>query len=75
MPQAANNPPQELIYNVGLLAGPWFEGKMTGCLVDILRGAGQFGDMLILVLSYVAVDRDRAEFEIYQAFLCPPFCQ
>ena len=44
-----------LIYNVGLLAGPWFEGKMTGCLVDILRGAGQFGDMLILVLSYVAV--------------------
>ena len=25
-----------LIYNVGLLAGPWFEGKMTGCLVDIL---------------------------------------
>ena len=30
-----------LIYNVGLLAGPWFEGKMTGCLVDILRGAGQ----------------------------------
>ena len=28
-----------LIYNVGLLAGPWFEGKMTGCLVDILRGA------------------------------------
>ena len=44
-----------LIYNVGLLAGPWFEGKMTGCLVDILRCAGQFGDMLILVLSYVAV--------------------
>ena len=44
-----------LIYNVGLLAGPWFEGKMTGCLVDILRGVGQFGNMLILVLSYVAV--------------------
>lgn len=22
-----------LIYNLGLLAGPWFEGKMTGCLV------------------------------------------
>ena len=25
-----------LIYNIGLLAGPWFEGRMTGCLVDIL---------------------------------------
>lgn len=24
-----------LIYNLGLIAGPWFEGKMTGCLVDI----------------------------------------
>ncbi len=24
-----------LIYNLGLLAGPWFEGKMTGCLVEI----------------------------------------
>ena len=25
-----------LIYNLGLLAGPWFEGKMTGKLVDLL---------------------------------------
>ena len=24
-----------LIYNLGLLAGPWFEGKMAGCLIDI----------------------------------------
>lgn len=30
-----------LIYNLGLLAGPWFEGKMTGCLVDILKGTKQ----------------------------------
>ena len=43
-----------LIYNLGLLAGPWFEGKMTGTLVDILRGAGQFQDMLTLVIRYVA---------------------
>ena len=42
-----------LIYNIGLLAGPWFEGKMTGCLVDILKGLGQFSDMLVLVLGYV----------------------
>ena len=26
-----------LIYNLGLLAGPWFEGKMTGCLADLLK--------------------------------------
>lgn len=42
-----------LIYNLGLLAGPWFEGKMTGCLVEILKGLGQFSDMLVLVLGYV----------------------
>ena len=42
-----------LIYNIGLLAGPWFEGEMTGCLVDILKGADQFSDMLVLVPGYV----------------------
>lgn len=34
-----------LIYNLGLLAGPWFEGKMAGCLVDILGGRAGFPDM------------------------------
>lgn len=42
-----------LIYNVGLLAGPWFEGRMTGCLVNILNGSGAFADMRILVSAYV----------------------
>ena len=44
-----------LIYNLGFLAGPWFEGKMTGCLVDILKGTKQSGVMLSLVTDYVAV--------------------
>lgn len=43
-----------LICNLGLLAGPWFEGRMTGCLVDILNGLGQFSDMAVLVAAYVA---------------------
>ena len=42
-----------LIYNLGLLAGPWFEGRMTGCLVNILGGKSTFTDMLVLVLCYV----------------------
>lgn len=42
-----------LIYNVGLLAGPYFEGQMTGCLIDILNGKAAFRDMLCLVLIYV----------------------
>lgn len=44
-----------LIYNLGLLEDPWFEGKMTGCLVDILKGTKQSGVMLYLVTDYVAV--------------------
>lgn len=44
-----------LIYNLGFLAGPWFEGKMTGCLVDILKGTKQSGVMLYLVTDYVEV--------------------
>ena len=43
-----------LIYNLGLLAGPWFEGRMTGCLVEILNGSKGFADMLVLVPWYVA---------------------
>ena len=42
-----------LIYNLGLLAGPWFEGRMTGCLVDILGGKAGYWDMLVLVTAYV----------------------
>ncbi len=42
-----------LIYNLGLLAGPWFEGRMTGCLVDILCKNAEYADMLVLVIAYV----------------------
>ncbi len=42
-----------LIYNLGLLAGPWFEGRMTGCLVDILGKKAEYTDMLVLVIAYV----------------------
>ena len=42
-----------LIYNLGLLAGPWFEGRMTGCLVDILGGKAGYRNMLVLVTAYV----------------------
>ncbi len=42
-----------LIYNFGLLAGPWFEGKMTGCLIDILAQNAVYKDMLMLVAAYV----------------------
>lgn len=42
-----------LIYNLGLLAGPWFEGRMTGCLIQILNGSSTAAQMLTLVCAYI----------------------
>ena len=44
-----------LIYNIGLLTGPWFEGTMTGYLVEVLNGTGQFSGMLMLVIRFAVV--------------------
>ena len=44
-----------LIYNVGLLAGPWFEGRMAGRLIDCLNGQAGFRDMLALVGWYALI--------------------
>lgn len=42
-----------LIYNIGLLAGPYFEGKMSGTLVDILKGNNTYQTMLLLACLYL----------------------
>lgn len=44
-----------LIYNVGLLAAPWFEGRLAQCLADILGGSKTAGAMSVLVLAYIGV--------------------
>lgn len=44
-----------IFYNIGLLAGPWFEGKLAQCLLDIFGGASSFPDMLRLVTGYILV--------------------
>lgn len=44
-----------LFYNIGLLAGPWFEGRLAQCLFDIFGGKKTFSDMLTLAGTYVAV--------------------
>ena len=43
-----------LIYNIGLVAGPYFEGKMTGKLFEILTGKAVFKDMAVIVAAYLA---------------------
>ena len=44
-----------VVYNVGLLVGPWFEGKLAQNLADILGGRKTAGTMAALVLAYIAV--------------------
>ena len=49
-----------LIYNVGLLATPWFEGRLAQCLADILGGnetAAQMAVLLLLDDPFSALDR------------------
>lgn len=64
-----------LIYNVGLLAGPWFEGKMTGCLLNILNGSGAFADMRILVIAYVVSIAIVQTARYIKRFYVTAFCQ
>lgn len=44
-----------LLYNIGLVAGPWFEGQMTEALARILLGEGSFSAMVSLAAGYIAV--------------------
>ena len=44
-----------LVYNIGLLAAPWFEGRLAQCLADILGGSENAAQMALLVLAYIAV--------------------
>ncbi len=44
-----------LIYNVGMTAGPYFEGQLAQCLYDIFQGRRTGYDMLVLVFFYVLV--------------------
>ena len=44
-----------LIYNIGQLAAPWFEGKLAQCLADILGGSKTAGAMTTLVAFYLVI--------------------
>ena len=44
-----------LAYNAGLLAGPWFEGRLAQCLADILGGNETAAAMTALAAGYILV--------------------
>lgn len=43
-----------LVYNFGLLAGPWFEGRMAECLMKLFGGHAKPVDMVRLACGYMA---------------------
>ena len=55
-----------LIYNIGLLAGPWFEGRLAQCLLDVYAAFG---------VRVCGSDRIRAGRALHQAVLCAPVCE
>lgn len=44
-----------IIYNVGMTAAPYFEGKLAQCLFDIGKGYKTTSDMVYLASTYLAV--------------------
>lgn len=44
-----------LIYNAGLTAGPYFEGRLAQCLFDVMKGQNTVYDMLRLAGAYLGV--------------------
>lgn len=44
-----------ILYNIGMTAGPYFEGKLVQRLIAVLGGEKTWSDMLALSLVYLAV--------------------
>jgi ATP-binding cassette subfamily B multidrug efflux pump len=44
-----------ILYNIGLTAGPYFEGRLAQTLLDIIGGRKGFSDMLTLTGIYLSV--------------------
>lgn len=44
-----------LIYNIGLIANPYFEGRLVGIVADILNNKATYIDVLKIVIAYVLI--------------------
>lgn len=42
-----------LVYNIGMIAGPWFEGQLVQTLCEIIQGTQGISAMITLAVSYV----------------------
>ncbi len=44
-----------IVYNVGMTAGPWFEGRLAQALCDIINKTGTLKSMVVLACIYIGV--------------------
>lgn len=44
-----------LIYNIGLIANPYFEGRLVGIVADILKNKANYSDVLKIAMAYVII--------------------
>ena len=44
-----------IMYNIGMIAGPWFDGQLAQYLYDIFSGTRSAADMCVLCLLYALV--------------------
>ena len=44
-----------ILYNVGMVTGPYFEGQLAQCLFDIMKGIRAPAAMVSLVILYLTV--------------------
>lgn len=43
------------IYNIGMAAGPYMEGRLAQCLYDIFKGRAELRNMIALACAYVVI--------------------
>ncbi|HCL03153.1 MAG TPA: ABC transporter ATP-binding protein [Lachnoclostridium phytofermentans] len=44
-----------ILYNIGMIAGPYFEGQLAQCLFDIMKGYKTFSAIVSLAITYLVV--------------------
>ncbi|WP_312370199.1 ABC transporter ATP-binding protein, partial [Lachnoclostridium sp.] len=44
-----------ILYNIGMIAGPYFEGQLAQCLFDITKGYKTFSAIVSLAITYLVV--------------------
>ena len=64
-----------LIYNLGLLAEPWFEGKDDGNAGGYSERQRNFCQYAVSCNRLCGSNRDRTGIQICQTFLCTQVCK